>query len=128
MPATASTLLLSEPKPLAPTSARITRNRYSLSTKWLSTSVVRITVTGEIDAANATELAGYVFRRSANCRRLILDLTDVGFFGAAGFSTLVDIRQRCHHASVALMVVSGRAVSRVLEICDPRGSLPVGKS
>ena len=121
MPRTSNLLV---PKPPAPTSARITRNRFSLSTKWLSASVVRITVTGDIDASNAGELGGYVFRRAANCRRLILDLADVKFFSVAGFSTLMDIGRRCDHASVNWMVVSSSAVSRVLEFCDPRGLVP----
>jgi anti-anti-sigma factor len=89
---------------------------------------VRITVTGETDASNATELADYVFRRAANARRLILDLTDVEFFGTAGFSALMHIRERCAHAAVNWMLISSRAVSRVLDICDPHHRLPVAKS
>jgi anti-anti-sigma factor len=121
-----SALLSSKPPP--PTAARITRDRYSLSTRWLSASVVRITVTGEIDASNADELRGYVFRRAANCRRLILDLADVNFFSVAAFPTLVEISRRCSQASVNWLLVPNSVVSRMLEFCDPLGFLPVAKS
>ena len=59
---------------------------------------------------------------------MILDLQDVGFFGTQGFSVLWTINERCAHASVNWTLVSGRAVSRVLEICDPDRTLPVAKS
>jgi anti-anti-sigma factor len=96
-----------------------------MSTEWLSPSVVRITVSGEVDACNAADLAHYVFRRGANCQRLIIDLSNVKFFATAGLSTLRMIDSRCTQASVSWTIVSSKAVSRVLQICDPRSSLPV---
>ena len=68
-----------------------------LRTEWHSRTVVRISVTGEVDASNADRLAQYVFRYGANSRRLILDLTDVEFFGVECFSfstSLPDVAQR----------------------------------
>jgi anti-anti-sigma regulatory factor len=59
---------------------------------------------------------------------VILDLQDVGFFGTQGFSVLCTINERCAHASVNWTLVSGRAVSHVLEICDPDHTLPIAKS
>jgi anti-anti-sigma factor len=103
-------------------------DRLSLSTNWLSAAVVRITAAGAIDASNAAELADYVFRHAANSRRLILDLKGVDFFGTAGFSTLMNIQARCAYAAVKWTLVPSTAVSRVLEICDPRGTLPIAKS
>jgi anti-anti-sigma factor len=98
----------------------------TLSTKWLNSTVVRISVSGEIDAANAAELLDYVLRRGANCRSLILDLKDVTFFGTAGFSALRTIDVRSSRASVSWMLVPGPAVSRVLTICDRERTLPRG--
>lgn len=103
-------------------------DRLSLSTEWMTSAVVRITVTGEIDASNTAHLADYVFRHAANSRRLILDLQGVEFFGTSGFSTLLDIQARCARAVVTWSLVPSRAVTRVLEICDPRGTLPIAKS
>jgi anti-anti-sigma factor len=97
-----------------------------LSTEWLNPTVVRISVSGDVDASNTAEVLDYVRRRGANCRSLILDLSDVTFFGTAGFSALQTIDMRSSHASVSWMVVPGPAVSRVLSICDPRRELPRG--
>jgi anti-anti-sigma factor len=115
---------LGPPKPLA---ATITHNRLILSTTWITASIVRITASGDIDASNACELARYVFRRSANCRHLILDLQGIDFFGTAGFTTLRNVESECARASVTWTLVPSRAVSRVLEICDTRSTLPLTK-
>ncbi|MGX9789804.1 STAS domain-containing protein [Mycobacterium sp. MMS18-G62] len=97
-----------------------------LSTEWLNTSVVRISVHGDVDASNSEEVLEYVFRRGANCRTLILDLTDVSFFATAGFSALQTLDMRCTRAEVSWMLIPSKAVSRVLTVCDPRRSLPCG--
>ena len=116
------------PRGSEPCSAPTSHDRLSLSTNWLSAAVVRITAAGAIDASNAAELADYVFRHAANSRRLILDLKSVDFFGTAGFSTLMNIQARCAYAAVTWTLISSTAVSRMLEICDPRGTLPIAKS
>jgi anti-anti-sigma factor len=97
----------------------------SLSTEWPTATEVRITASGEVDASNAVELAAYVFRHAANSRRMILDLSHLEFFGTAGFSALWNIHAGCAQAQVAWTVVAGRPVSRVLEICDRHGALPI---
>ena len=96
---------------------------FKFSTRWLSSEVVRISATGDIDASNAGQLAEYVFHRGANCRQLILDLQDVEFFATAGFSALRAIGSRCTRAGVKWTLVFGRPVSRVLDICDPHRCL-----
>jgi anti-anti-sigma factor len=111
-----------------PPTAAHPRDQLALSTEWMNSSVVRITATGDVDALNADRLAEFVFHRSANCLRLILDLTDVKFFSTAGFTTLLNIDERCARANVKWMVVPSRAVSRVLGICDPERELPVAVS
>jgi anti-anti-sigma factor len=97
-----------------------------LSADWLNPTVVRISASGDIDASNTAELLDFVLRRGANCRSLILDLSDVTFFATAGFSALRTIDLRSSRASVSWMVVDGPAVSRVLRICDPERTLPRG--
>ncbi|MGE5693732.1 MAG: STAS domain-containing protein [Candidatus Sericytochromatia bacterium] len=105
-------------------SAGRARDRLTFSTEWETSSVVRISTTGEIDASNATRLADYVFQRSANCLELVLDLREVEFFGSAGLTTLINIHERCAQANVRWTVLPSRAVSRVLDICDPEHTLP----
>jgi anti-anti-sigma factor len=105
--------------------AAIGGDRLFASTEWLSPSDVRIAVAGDIDASNTEHLAAYVFGRAANCRYLILDLSRVGFFGTAGFSTLCAIQSRCAEASVSWTLLASASVLRVLRLCDPEGILPV---
>jgi anti-anti-sigma factor len=115
--------------PTMTTLARTTATRRAglhLSAEWLNSTVVRISASGDIDASNAAELLDYVLRRGANCRSLILDLSDVTFFATAGFSALQTIGVRSSRASVSWMLVDGPAVSRVLSICDPERTLPRG--
>jgi anti-anti-sigma factor len=102
------------------------RAGLSFSTEWLNSTIVRISVSGEVDASNTAELLDYVLRRGANSRNLILDLKDVTFFGTEGFSALQTIDVRSSRASVSWMAVPGPAVSRVLKICDPRCEIPRG--
>jgi anti-anti-sigma factor len=102
------------------------RAGLQLSSEWLNSTVVRISASGEIDASNTAELLDFVLRRGANCRSLILDLSDVTFFATAGFSALRTIELRSSRASVSWMLVDGPAVSRVLTICDPERTLPRG--
>jgi anti-anti-sigma factor len=87
-------------------------------------SVAIVSAFGDIDQSNASTLTDYAPVNAARCRGLILDLSDVEFFGTEGFSTLHRISVRCARAEIGWMVVSGAAVCRLLRICDPHGSLP----
>jgi len=122
MPALLST---GSPASNAPTTSNAVNagDRLRLRTDWHSATVVRISATGEVDASNHDELARYVFRHGANSRRLIVDLSDVDFFGVEGFSTLRLISQRCVTAEVAWTLVPSPAVTRVARICDPQRAL-----
>ncbi|TFV61575.1 anti-sigma factor antagonist [Mycobacterium sp. PS03-16] len=100
-------------------------DHLTFSTEWLDPYEVRLTVSGSIDAANAADLAAYVFRRGANSRRLVLDMTGVDFLSTAGFSILCTIGERCVRAGVDWELVSNPTVRRVVEICDPHRTLPL---
>lgn len=102
-----------------------THGPLAFTTEWDNATDVRITVTGDIDASNADDLAEYVFRRGANSRRLTLDLNGVGFLSTAGFSTLCTIHQRCLNAGVDWTLLGNAMTRRVLDICDPHRTLPV---
>ncbi len=91
-------------------------------------SAVVVTAHGELDAANARQLADYV-QRCAGCSAwVILDLTGLKFFGTSGFSALHTINVRCAGAGVQWAVVPNNVVSRLLRICDPDQALPIYKS
>ncbi|WP_156685721.1 STAS domain-containing protein [Mycobacterium sp. Marseille-P9652] len=94
------------------------------SARW-DPSATLITVDGELDAANADELAGYVQHSASRGRRVILDLRGLDFIGTAGFSALHRINVVCSGAQVEWAMVPSPAVARLLRICDPDGTLPV---
>ncbi len=84
-----------------------------------------ITVDGELDAANSDQLAAYVQHSVSRCRRVVLDLRGLEFIGTAGFSALHRISVVRSGAQVRWAVVPSPAVSRLLRICDPDGTLPL---
>ncbi len=105
---------------LTPGNGRLARS----GTQWVKSPVAIICARGEIDQANAHTLAEYSLACLARRSGLILDLTELEFFGAAGFSALHRISLSCTHAGINWALVPGFAVSRLLRICDPDGLLP----
>jgi anti-anti-sigma factor len=87
-----------------------------------------VTADGELDAANADQLAAYVEQNVSRSRRVILDLRGLDFIGTAGFSALHRINVVCSGAQAHWAMVPSPAVSRLLRICDPDGTLPVTTS
>ncbi|WP_445161794.1 STAS domain-containing protein [Mycobacterium sp. Dal123C01] len=94
------------------------------SARWTTTGTV-IIVNGELDAANSDQLAVYVQRNARRAKRVILDLRKVDFIGTAGFSALHRINVVCSGAQLNWAMVPSAAVSRLLRVCDPDGTLPV---
>jgi anti-anti-sigma factor len=95
--------------------------------EWTSSRVV-ITAHGELDASNASQLADYVESCIAHSTSVIVDLSSLKFFGTAGFSALHLINVRCAAADLRWAVLPGKAVSRLLRICDPDNTLPLVQS
>jgi anti-anti-sigma factor len=94
------------------------------SARWTTTGTA-IIVDGELDAANSDQLAVYVQRNVRRAKRVILDLRKLDFIGTAGFSALHRINVVCSGAQVNWAMVPSPAVSRLLRVCDPDGTLPV---
>jgi anti-anti-sigma factor len=95
------------------------------ATRWLKPSVAVITVHGELDAANAPQFVDYSLRHAPHAERLVLDLSGVDFFGTAGFSALHTVNVRCAGEKIEWALVPSRAVTRLLQICDPDSALPI---
>lgn len=91
-------------------------------------SFVVITACGELDASNANQLADYVQACALHTKSVIVNLSDLEFFGTAGFSALHTINVRCAGADVQWAVVPSKPVSRLLRICDPDHALPLAES
>jgi anti-anti-sigma factor len=95
-----------------------------LDTYWAQSSVAIVSAHGDIDGTNAHALTEHTFAYLAHCRGLILDLTRLEFFGAAGLLALHRISEACAGAGLGWAVVPGAAVSRLLRVCDPGRLLP----
>ena len=90
----------------------------------MTSSVAMVSALGDIDQTNAHTLTEYSLAHLVRCRGLVLDLTRLEFFGAAGFSALHRISVSCAHAGTDWALVPGPAVSLMLRIGDPDGLLP----
>jgi anti-anti-sigma factor len=81
----------------------------------MSANSVIVSVRGDIDARNGTELAGYVERHAGIAGSLVLDLSAVPFFGTAGLTALRRIDLCCDRIHWTL--VPSTAVRRLLRAC-----------
>lgn len=86
-----------------------------------SPSTVIVAVVGDIDASNSDALASYAISQLRSRDQLILDLTNVKYFGAEGYSALQQIATA--GADMVWAVVPGREVTRLLRIVDPNGEI-----
>ncbi len=86
---------------------------------------VTITLTGELDAANAEDFGRFVTAHIHPGRAVHVDLSALVFFGTAGFSALHMVNVSCAAAGIPWTVSASEPVARVLRICDPDRTLPV---
>jgi anti-anti-sigma factor len=112
------------PRPAATDAVTNCRTAYFVS-RWLHPSLLMVSAHGELDAANAQDFVGYALRHADAVKRLVLDLQDIEFFGTAGFSALHTLNVRCAGVGAEWAMVPSPAVTRLLQICDPDGTLPV---
>lgn len=111
--------------PGAPPSAPRSRDRVRFATSSIRSSITLVTVSGEVDAANALALSKYVEAEMETTSRLIVDLSSLEFFGTQGFSILHRINVMCSRFAVNWVLLAGAEADRVLHICDPDGGLHV---
>jgi anti-anti-sigma regulatory factor len=95
-----------------------------LASSWPTSSVVVVGAYGDIDETNAGTMTEYALGHAMSGRGLILDLSGLDFCGTEGFSSLHRVAVGCARTGTAWSLVPGVAVSRLLRICDPWGSLP----
>jgi anti-anti-sigma factor len=95
----------------------------AFATRWLPPSTAVISARGDIDAVNAADFADYAARHIPKAERVAIDLSEIDFFGTAGFYALTDIEVHCSAADVDWVVVPSKAVNRLLRVCDPDSAL-----
>jgi anti-anti-sigma factor len=83
-----------------------------------------IAVRGEVDAANARELSAFATDNLEGCCQLLVDLSELTFFGTEGLSALHKINAACLQRGIPWLIVAKAHVSRMLRICDPADALP----
>ena len=75
-----------------------------------------VTVSGEIDAHTAPDLAEHLGNFDGSADRIV-DLSGVDFMDSSGLRVLIDAHQRAEAAGSKLVLRSpGRAVSRIIEV------------
>lgn len=90
----------------------------------LGARTVLLVVTGDIDAVTASGLFDDLETHLQGYRQLVLDLSGVAFFGAAGYPLLSRLHVHCTRASIDWVVVTGTEAQRLLRVCDPDGIFP----
>ncbi len=96
--------------------------------QWHRPSVVLVSVTGEIDAVNASHLTEYAMRYLDGHRALVLDLKGLRFFGTDGLVALDEIRRRCAMQGIEWSVIPGRAMTKLLDISGDSSTFPLSDS
>lgn len=87
-----------------------------------------VSVSGEVDAANAKEFATAVSAAIAGARRMVLDLSALHFFAFDGMAALHALNAQLARAEVPWSVLPSAAVARVLGLCDPEQLIPLAQS
>lgn len=106
--------------PATPVAARHCHTAF-FATRWLDGDTAVVEVEGEVDAVSADALRDYAVNVLRDAHRLVLDFSEVKFFGTAGVSALRTLRVAGTAAGTEWVMVVSPAVARVLRICDPAG-------
>lgn len=85
---------------------------------------VMLRVSGEVDAGNAKEFAVAVCEAAAGHQLVEVDLSALDFAGVDAISALHAINAHMTRHEVAWSVLPGRAVGRLLDLCDPEVLIP----
>jgi anti-anti-sigma factor len=99
--------------------------RATFAVRHLSEMRLLITAAGDLDATNARALGRFVERHTGVSKQLVLDLSDVEFFGSEGFAALHYVSVHCARHDVDWLFIGGRTVRRIVAICDPDAELPL---
>jgi anti-anti-sigma factor len=97
-------------------------------TTYTERAALIVAAAGDVDAANIERLADFVRAALAEGRPLVLDLTELTFFGAQGIPALFAVSEQCSKAGVDWALVPSHAVRRLLRIGDRDNRLPTVES
>lgn len=80
----------------------------------VSSTVLVVHVSGEIDLATENDFRRFVTAHVPSGRNLVIDLSEVAFFGASGLRVLTEIAHRFAFDGLHFVIVPGRPVARLL--------------
>jgi anti-anti-sigma factor len=103
---------------------------FTVRSRPAADGVVVVSVTGEIDLANADELRAAFAPSLADpaVRLVVCDLSRVTFLACSGLSALLDVRQALARRDARIRVVAQNpAVIRPITVTGLRDTLPVSK-
>ncbi|HWR46583.1 MAG TPA: STAS domain-containing protein [Pseudonocardiaceae bacterium] len=84
-----------------------------------------VTVTGEVDALSAPDLAAFLTAQLAVARLVVVDLDGVRFLGSAGLSVLFEVNELATQEDCDLrLVCNSRTANLALEVTGLRERLP----
>jgi anti-anti-sigma factor len=87
-----------------------------------------VTIRGEIDAVNVDRVSEYIRRFILGGNPVVLDLSDVSHFAAAGISLLHRLDEGCRAAEVEWILVASQAVSELLDDGRDEDMFPITRS
>lgn len=88
----------------------------------IGSDVIQISVLGDVDIRNALALRDFT-SRYLESSRIVLDLSDIDFFGAAGLRVVEDLEVCSARSGYRWALVGGRPVQRLFRVLGP--TLPV---
>ena len=86
---------------------------------------VIVAVHGEVDMLTAPDLALGLEQHLDGTGTLVVDLSEVVFFGAAGLEVLLHIQTEARRRGMALQLVTGPHLQRLLHLVDLDRALPL---
>ncbi|MBV8929800.1 MAG: STAS domain-containing protein [Mycobacteriaceae bacterium] len=92
---------------------------------YIENATTFVAAAGEIDASNIDRLTDHICAAITDGRALILDLSELTFFGAQGIPALFSVSEQCSRVGVDWAVVASHSVRRLLRIGDRDNRLPM---
>jgi anti-anti-sigma factor len=87
-----------------------------------------MTISGEIDAGNATRLTRHVVPSVPDGGALIVDMVETDFIGVDGLRTLFALNLECVRTDTRWALIGSHAVHRLLRIGDRESLVPAVRS
>lgn len=90
--------------------------------------IVVVTVSGEVDVRNATDLHAFTARVIEDAPGLVLDLSAVEFLGTTALPMLTKLAQRARCGGLTWSIVVGRAAGAMLRASGNADAFPTQSS